>query len=41
MSQSLERFLAGFHESTGPVTDETATVSQSLERFLAGFHRRA
>ncbi len=39
MSQSLERFLAGFHKE--PTTSRTRRVlkmSQSLERFLAGFH---
>ncbi len=38
MSQSLERFLAGFHGTQMFWKTLAVIGSQSLERFLAGFH---
>ncbi len=38
VSQSLERFLAGFHMPRQRIGRYVKRVSQSLERFLAGFH---
>ena len=40
-SQSLERFLAGFHTASRLFFSRQKKMSQSLERFLAGFHPTA